>query len=194
MNAGAQSGVNPYVLGAMILQEQANGTSGSISGTTAGYQGIYNFFNIGAYQTDSMSAVTRGLWYASQAGNYGRPWNSIEKSILGGALYYGENFVSQGQDTFYLKKFNVQGSNLYKHQYMTNVEGAAGEGAKLSRAYTDAMKKEPLVFKIPVFNNMPERPAPNLRQLEVPTISWLLWRWRGIPLLLPLIRTQKATT
>ena len=39
---------------------------------------------------------------------------------------------------------------------MTNVEGAAGEGAKLSRAYTDAMKKEPLVFKIPVFNNMPE--------------------------------------
>ena len=97
MNAGAQSGVNPYVLGAMILQEQANGTSGSISGTTAGYQGIYNFFNIGAYQTDSMSAVTRGLWYASQAGNYGRPWNSIEKSILGGALYYGENFVSQGR-------------------------------------------------------------------------------------------------
>ena len=160
MNAGAQSGVNPYVLGAMILQEQANGTSGSISGTTAGYQGIYNFFNIGAYQTDSMSAVTRGLWYASQAGNYERPWNSIEKSILGGALYYGENFVSQGQDTFYLKKFNVQGSNLYKHQYMTNVEGAAGEGAKLSRAYTDAMKKEPLVFKIPVFNNMPEAACP----------------------------------
>ncbi|MBT9793072.1 SH3 domain-containing protein [Clostridium sp. MCC334] len=160
MNAGAQSGVNPYVLGAMILQEQANGTSGSISGTTAGYQGIYNFFNIGAYQMDSMSAVTRGLWYASQAGNYGRPWNSIEKSILGGALYYGENFVSQGQDTFYLKKFNVQGSNLYKHQYMTNVEGAAGEGAKLSRAYTDAMKKEPLVFKIPVFNNMPEAACP----------------------------------
>lgn len=160
MNAGAQAGVNPYVLGAMILQEQANGTSGSISGTTAGYQGIYNFFNIGAYQTDSMSAITRGLWYASQAGNYGRPWNSIEKSILGGALYYGENFVSQGQDTFYLKKFNVQGNNLYKHQYMTNVEGAAGEGAKLSRAYTDAMKKEPLVFKIPVFNNMPEAACP----------------------------------
>ena len=43
---------------------------------------------------------------------------------------------------------------------MTNVEGAAGEGAKLSRAYTDAMKKEPLVFKIPVFNNMPEAACP----------------------------------
>ena len=39
---------------------------------------------------------------------------------------------------------------------MTNVEGAAGEGAKLARAYTDEMKKQALVSKIPVFNNMPE--------------------------------------
>lgn len=156
MNAASQSGVNPYVLGAMILQEQGKGTSGIISGKTAGYEGYYNFFNIGAYETDSMSAVTRGLWYAAQSGSYGRPWNSIEKSIIGGASYYGENFVSQGQDTFYLKKFNVQGNNIYKHQYMTNVEAAAGEGAKLSRAYTDEMKKEALIFKIPVYSNMPE--------------------------------------
>ena len=156
MKAAAQTGVNPYVLGAMILQEQGTGKSGSISGKTAGYEGYYNFFNVGAFASGSMSAMTRGLWYASQSGSYGRPWNSIEKSIIGGATYYSENFLKNGQDTFYLKKFNVQGSNLYKHQYMTNVEGAAGEGAKLARAYTDAMKKQALVFKIPVFNNMPE--------------------------------------
>ena len=156
MKAAAQTGVNPYVLGAMILQEQGTGKSGSISGRTAGYEGYYNFFNVGAFASGSMSATTRGLWYASQSGSYGRPWNSIEKSIIGGATYYSENFLKNGQDTFYLKKFNVQGSNLYKHQYMTNVEGAAGEGAKLARAYTDAMKKQALVFKIPVFNNMPE--------------------------------------
>ena len=156
MKAAAQTGVNPYVLGAMILQEQGTGKSGSISGKTAGYEGYYNFFNVGAFASGSMSAITRGLWYASQSGSYGRPWNSIEKSIIGGAAYYSENFLKNGQDTFYLKKFNVQGSNLYKHQYMTNVEGAAGEGAKLARAYTDAMKKQALVFKIPVFNNMPE--------------------------------------
>ena len=149
MKAAAQTGVNPYVLGAMILQEQG-------TGKTAGYEGYYNFFNVGAFASGSMSAITRGLWYASQSGSYGRPWNSIEKSIIGGATYYSENFLKNGQDTFYLKKFNVQGSNLYKHQYMTNVEGAAGEGAKLARAYTDAMKKQALVFKIPVFNNMPE--------------------------------------
>ncbi len=156
MKAAAASGVNPYVLCAMIIQEQGQGTSGSISGNTAGYKGYYNFFNVGAYQAGNMSAVTRGLWYASQSGSYGRPWNSIEKSIVGGSMYYGENYVKQGQDTFYLKKFNVQGSNLYKHQYMTNIEGAAGEGAKLARAYTDEMKNETLVFKIPVYKNMPE--------------------------------------
>ena len=157
MNAASESGVNPYILASMILQEQGSqGTGRSISGTVSGYQGYYNFFNIEAYQSGSMSAVERGLWWASQSGTYLRPWNSIEKSIRGGSVYYGENYVKKGQDTLYLKKFNVQGSSPYKHQYMTNVEGAAGEGAKLARAYTDEMKKQALVFKIPVFNNMPE--------------------------------------
>lgn len=156
MNAGAQSGVNPYVLAAMIIQEQGtNGTGRCISGTVAGYVGYYNFFNIEAYQSGSMDAVSRGLWYASQSGSYGRPWNSVDKSILGGALYYGTNYVNAGQDTFYLKKFNVQGSNLYKHQYMTNIQGAASEGAKLAEAYGSQVKQSALEFKIPVYLNMP---------------------------------------
>lgn len=157
MNAGAQTGVNPYVLAAMILQEQGNsGTGRSISGTVAGYTGYYNFFNIEAYQSGSMDAVSRGLWYASQSGSYGRPWNSVDRSILGGASYYATNYVNAGQDTFYLKKFNVQGSNLYKHQYMTNIQGAASEGAKLAEAYGSELKKTALEFKIPVYQNMPE--------------------------------------
>ena len=120
MNAAVQSGVNPYILASMIIQEQGSqGTGRSISGTVPGYQGYYNFFNIEAYQSGSMGAVERGLWWASQSGSYERPWNSVEKSILGGSIYYGNNYVKRGQDTLYLKKFNVQGDNLYKHQYMT---------------------------------------------------------------------------
>ncbi len=158
MNAAQQSGVNPYVLTAMIIQEQGvNGTSGLISGTDSTYPGIYNFFNIEAYQSGSTSAVQRGLWWASQSGSYGRPWNSVEAAIVGGAQFYGENYVKAGQDTFYLKKFNVVGSNLYKHQYMTNVQGAAGEGAKLGQAYSEELKKMPLIFEIPVYNNMPDQ-------------------------------------
>ncbi len=161
MNAGAQSGVNPYVLAVMILQEQGNGGSGaSISGTVSGYEGYYNYFNIEAYQSGSMSAVQRGLWYASQSGSYGRPWNSADRSIAGGAQFYGANYVKAGQDTFYLKKFNVQGNNIYKHQYMTNVQGAASEGAKLSEAYTSQVKQSALEFKIPIYRNMPDTACP----------------------------------
>ena len=157
MNAAAQSGVNPYVLAAMIIQEQGSSGAGkSVSGSESGYEGYYNFFNIEAYQSGTMSAVQRGLWWASQAGSYNRPWNSPESSILGGAFYYGNNYVKVGQDTFYLKKFNVQGANIHKHQYMTNVQGAASEGAVFSKAYNSDMKKTALEFKIPVYNNMPD--------------------------------------
>ncbi len=154
--AAERSGVNPYVLASMIIQEQGtNGTGRCISGTVSGYEGYYNHFNIEAYSSGSMDAITRGLWYASQSGSYDRPWNSIDKSIIGGALYYGTNYVSVGQDTFYLKKFNVQGDNLYKHQYMTNVQAAASEGSKLAEAYGSSLANTALEFKIPVFLNMP---------------------------------------
>lgn len=156
MNAAQQSGVSPYVLAAMILQEQGSGTSDLISGTNAQYPGIYNYFNIGAYAENGMSAVQRGLWYASQSGSYNRPWNTIEKSIVNGAVSYAASYVDAGQDTFYLKKWNVQGSNMYKHQYMTNVEGAASEGAKYGAAYSADVKAEAHEFKIPVYTNMPE--------------------------------------
>lgn len=155
MSAAAQSGVNPYILASMILQEQGSqGTGRSISGTVNGYQGYYNFFNIEAYQSGSMGAVERGLWWVSQSGSYGRPWNSVERSIVGGATYYGDNYVKKGQDTLYLKKFNVQGSNLYKHQYMTNVLAAAAEGLTLSKIA--ALKTTALEFSIPVYKNMPD--------------------------------------
>lgn len=156
MDAAAQSGVSPYVLAAMILQEQGtNGGSPLISGNYSGYPGYYNFFNVEAYQSGSMSAIQTGLRYASQSGSYGRPWNTVEKSIIGGAQNYGDNYVKAGQNTFYLKKFNVQGSNLYKHQYMTNIQGAASEAERLSKAY-GSVKDSALEFQIPVYNNMPE--------------------------------------
>ena len=116
MKAASQSGVSPYVLAAMILQEQGKGTSQLISGNHPTYPGYYNFFNVEAYQSGSMSPIEMGLRYASQSGSYGRPWDTVEKSIIGGAQNYGDNYVKAGQNTFYLKKFNVQGANLYKHQ------------------------------------------------------------------------------
>ena len=160
MSAAVQSNVNPYVLASMLIQEQGvKGTSGLISGTTSPYEGHYNFFNIQAYHSGNQTATQRGLWWASQSGSHLRPWNSREKAIIGGAMYYGEKYVHAGQNTFYLKKFNVQGSDPYKHQYMTYVEAAASEGIKLSRAYTAEMKAVKLEFFIPVYKEMPNEIA-----------------------------------
>lgn len=164
MSAGKSSGVSPYILASMILTEQGSqGTGNSISGTVAGYKGYYNFFNIGAYKTDTMTAVQRGLWFAKGSGvgatSYNRPWNTRQKSITGGAKYYAESYVDVGQDTLYLKKFNVQGSNLYNHQYMTNVQGAATEGYTLSKAFSTSARKTTLTFQIPVYKNMPTNPC-----------------------------------
>ena len=156
MKAASESGVSPYVLASAILQEQGKGTSDLISGKNSTYPGYYNYFNTGAYAHDGMTAVQAGLKYASESGTGDRPWNTIEKAIIGGAKMYGANYVNNGQDTFYLKKFNVQGTNKYNHQFMTHVIAAASEGAKVANAYTSDMKQTTLTFKIPVYDNMPE--------------------------------------
>lgn len=155
MDAAKSSGVNPYVIAAMLIQEQGvKGTSGLISGAT----GIYNFFNIEAYQSGNQSATSRGLAWAGSGNTYLRPWNTKAKAIIGGAMFYGSTYSKAGQNTFYLKKFNVLGENKYKHQYMTNIEGAKNEGAMLSRAYSEENKKGVFTFHIPVYKDMPEVP------------------------------------
>lgn len=156
--AGRTAGVNPYVLASMILVEQgSNGTGGCISGTVKGYEGYYNFFNIGAYKSGSMSAVERGVWYASQSGTYERPWNTRYKSILGGAIFYSQQYVQKNKNTLYFKKFNVMNGqgNVGIGQYMTNVQGAESEAAALRNGYIDTLS-DAMTFYIPVYQNMPE--------------------------------------
>lgn len=166
MSAAEQSGVSPYVLASMILVEQGRqGTGNSISGKVSGFEGLYNYLNIGAYAEGSFDPVERGLWWAAGAGTgatgYGRPWNTREKSIIGSAKYYGSNYVNVGQDTLYLKKFDLVdgGNGYYDHQYMTNIQGAASEASILKNAYAD-LTDAPLVFSIPVFEGLPENACP----------------------------------
>lgn len=156
MEVAAEKGVSPYVLASMMIQEMGvKGDSNSMSGTLPGYEGYYNYFNVGAYKTETLTAIQKGLTYAKGSGSYGRPWNTRYKSIAGGAEYYAEGYVKKGQDTMYLKKFNVQGSNLYGHQYMTNVQGASSEGKHMAKGYDANARQGSLVFKIPVYLNMP---------------------------------------
>ena len=155
-DACRQVNVNPYVIVSMILQEQGVNGSGSVSGTNTKFPGFYNYGNINAYAADGYTAIENGLKYASTAGSYNRPWNTKEKGIYGLCDFYANSYVRLGQDTFYLKKWNVQGENMFKHQYMTNALGAASEGQILGSAYDEALLQMPHEFKIPYYNNMPE--------------------------------------
>ena len=76
---------------------------------------------------------------------------------MGGAASFARNYVNANKDTIYLKKFNVMNGEeaVGTHQYMTNVQAAADEGSLVKRAY-EKSKELPAVFKIPVFENMPE--------------------------------------
>ena len=159
-DACRQVNCNPYVIVSMILQEQGKDGSDSVSGNNAKFKGYYNYGNINAFKSNDLTAIENGLKYASAEGSYNRPWNSKEKGIYGLCDFYANSYIRTGQDTFYLKKWNVQGDNLFKHQYMTNVAGAAAEGQILGNAYDEIMLQMPHEFKIPVYNNMPETNVP----------------------------------
>ncbi len=152
--AAEQSGVSPYHLASRALQELGTEGSASVSGTVSGYEGFFNFYNIGA--TSSSNPVRNGLAFAQQYNDeYFLPWNTRWKAIAGGAIYLGRRYINVGQDTLYLQKFNVQGNSPYTHQYMTNVQAPSSEAKKMAIAYGDTTELG-IVFKIPVYLNMPE--------------------------------------
>ncbi len=152
---GQTLGVSPYHLAARVKQEQGtNGTSGCISGTYSGYEGYFNYFHIRAYASGSYTSVDYGLLYAKSQG-----WDTRYKSLLGGATSVANNYILKGQDTIYFEKFNVvnEESGIYSHQYMTNIQGAASEAQSLKKGYEDL--DQAFVFRIPIYENMPEEPC-----------------------------------
>lgn len=164
--AAEYSGVSPLHLASRVKQEVtigANSLSNSVTGTVAGHEGLYNFYNIGAYHsTEVGGAIANGLRYAKNGSSNASlnqscmiPWTSPFRSILGGAFYIGNNYINRGQDTLYLQKFNVTGTNTYAHQYMANVEAPYSEGIRVFNAYQEP-DTIPIVFSIPVYLNMPE--------------------------------------
>lgn len=155
---GSSLKVSPFHLACRVYQEQGKGTSALISGTFAGYENLYNYFNIGASGNTDYKVITSGLERARKEG-----WDTRYKSLSGGARLISEGYILRGQDTLYLQKYDVDaGANgLYWHQYMQNIEAACSEGRNIRRAYTQAGSLDnTFVFKIPVYNNMPASACP----------------------------------
>jgi len=98
--------------------------------------------------------------YVTTSDAYDRPWTTPKKSIVGGAKYISKNYIAKGQYTSYLKRFNVNpnGSyDVYTHQYMTNLLAVYSEArTSYTSYYINGLLNQPLVFTIPIFENMPE--------------------------------------
>lgn len=178
--AGKASGIDPCALAAAIIQEQGSkGSSSLISGTYKGYEGYYNFFNVGASGSNTTEVIVKGLTYAKNAG-----WNSVPNSIIGGAEFYKKGYITRynnalkNQDTYYYQDFNVHNTNsncgcikadLSKcdcdlwHQYAQAVHDASSKGAILKKAYQSS-KNSKLKFRIPIFTDMPSSPSPKPAQ------------------------------
>lgn len=157
--AGEVSGVSPYHLAARIRQELGVSGSDSVSGTLPGYEGYYNYYNWNASTTSNHTAIENGLLYAMTTNEtYLLPWNTRMRSIIGGAIRLGKNYISVGQDTIYYEKFDLSG---YWHQYMQNIQAPYSEAVSASKAYTEEMKQNTaLEFTIPVYDGMPSSACP----------------------------------
>lgn len=158
IDAALKHNVSPYVLVSRVIQEIGAKGSTIVSGKVSGYEGYYNFYNIKAYGNSASETIANGLKHAVSQG-----WNTHYKAIVGGASFLGDDYVSQGQDSLYLQKWDIVGSNIVNHQYMQNIQAPYHEASKTYNGYKNAgLINSSLVFTIPVFKNMPlETKLPN---------------------------------
>lgn len=167
LEAAQKSNMSPYSIVTKIIQEVGTNGSNSVSGTYEGYTGYYNFYNLGAYDTGN--AIVNALKYARDKG-----WNNQYKAIIEGAQEIANSYTNAGQNTAYFYKWDVVGtkilqsgqsqtvssSNMFWHQYMTNVQDPTSQSKTLYNTYVkNNVIDEGLNFIIPVYENMPTENA-----------------------------------
>lgn len=163
LEAAKESNMSPYSIVTKIIQEVGSKGSSSVSGTYAGYTGYYNFYNLGAYDTGN--AIVNALKYAKDKG-----WDNQYDAIIEGAQEIANSYTNAGQNTAYFYKWDVVGTKILKsgctqtvsssdmfwHQYMTNVQDPTSQSKSLYNTYaSNGILDKSLNFIIPVYNNMP---------------------------------------
>ena len=151
MTLGSKYNISPILQASRVYSEQGNNGSALIYGTYSGYENLYNYYNIGASGQTTQAIITSGLTYARKKG-----WTSRMAALEGGAAFLANDYVSQGQDTLYLQKWDMVGTP-YTHQYMQAVYGAYSNAKSTYNGYkaSGVLNTCPFVFKIPVYANMP---------------------------------------
>jgi beta-N-acetylglucosaminidase len=177
IKAAIEADVNVYYLASKCKLETGGGTCSLFKGTvedmtvttekgkkiTFENKGYYNAYNIRAFATkedlnvyklsQTQSINKNGAQFAKE-----KKWTTQEKAIIGGAKWCKDQYIAIGQDTMYANKFDYE-SNTPWHQYVQNIEAAYHEAVKYHTAYNHISKlDEKLIFKIPVYDNMPAEP------------------------------------
>lgn len=170
--AASQQGINVVQLVSRSKQEGNNkkdygpssGKYTTLTNETYNGQsldGFYNFYNIGAWNADGLTPQGRGVAYAAGylGGNaFGRPWDTPEKAIHGGASFIADSYIKKGQDTNYYQSVNVSSyatNTKFAHYYMSNIWAPKSEGNNMMVTYRDSEELDlPFIFTIPVFKDM----------------------------------------
>ena len=97
-------------------------------------------------------------------------WSNQYIAIVEGAKLLADSYTNAGQNTAYFYKWDVVGSSilktgqtvtvtssqLFNHQYMTNVQDPTGQTSRLYNTYlSNGILDASLNFIIPVYNDMP---------------------------------------
>lgn len=157
--AGQTVDTHPIFLASRILQELGSTTKlyNLYSGVYEGYEGYYNFFNYGV--SDSC-ATTHGTSYCGLEYAKSKGWDSLYNALAGGATSISKNYIHNNQYTLYLQKFNVNplnSSNLYIHQYMSNISAPSSEAISMYNSYSSSnLLQSNFKFYIPIYLNMDE--------------------------------------
>lgn len=165
--------------GTLLWDYYRNGTQVSSSGNSVlapsegfteeellALDGYYNLYNVSA----SGNGLFRIYYNAMKKAREGTPafaaewedspsWNTIWKSLYGGAYLLKTRYIDRFQPTVYLQKFNVDsraGDRNFWGQYMQNVSGALTEGRNFYTAFAEAdVLDHAYTFLIPVYAGMP---------------------------------------
>ncbi len=130
------------------------------------YNGLYNYFNIGAAGTGyfaiylgAMKEAQKGTAEMAEEWGGSGAWDTPAKAIYGGAYKLTNKYVGDYQNTLYLQKFNVdpRSSRNFWGQYMQNVGASVSEARTIFNSlYSSDCLELPYHFLIPVFQGKPD--------------------------------------
>ncbi len=180
---GKKYNVNPIFIAARLRQEQGSGTSPLISGACGdtlwryfesgtngangshsyselvGYNGYYNYFNMGASGNGYFNIYLNGMKEAKSAG-----WTTHRAAISGGIQKLKTSYLDRYQNTLYLQKYNVDARSMkngscinFWGQYMQNFSAPYSEGRTIQKGMQANLDIK-IRFCIPVYRGMPSTP------------------------------------